>query len=460
MCDLLAEFACRKNFKLAIFLLLPGLAFAGPQLSFAAAAVAEVNTAESSLELSNRQAQQLALFRQQIDALEIEFGPYHQALLEPLQGLVQLYLEAEDLEAVGRTLNRRLQLFRVTYGPESLAQLPDLAVLISNNIRRQRWQEVTDSFENIHWLQTQNPEADPARLLESLNAVGAWHFTAIYLDDPRQRARHFKNASEIQQRLLDLAEAQFGEESAALIPWLYQDVLEHFRKDAFFSAKDELGAQTRSTIFRFESPRAGLNRVKRMRRVIESMNNAEAAAMAMVYEADFQMLLKLGTAPRLYRNAMEKLEETGISKAKIEAFFARPVVLPEPKFYFSIEEALQAQSAYGYTVQAGAEGADDVIHMGDFIAWNESLPYARRPEIPQLAASVSTELYVIEMKFTIDSVGNVRTPRPQSAEPDNARVRRNAKDAIEEMQFRPKFANGRGYRTRDVTMRYLYPPPL
>jgi len=136
------------------------------------------------------------------------------------------------------------------------------------------------------------------------------------------------------------------------------------------------------------------------------------------------------------------------------------VVLPVAKFYFSLDEALAAQSANGYTVEAGGEGADDIIHMGDFIAWNESLPYARRPEIPELAASINRELYAVDVTFAVNSAGMVRTAKAQRADPDTARVKQDAQDAIENMHFRPKFANGRGYRTRDVTMRYLYPPPL
>ena len=459
--DLLAEMKYRKIFNLIITVSVLYLVPPSWQFAFAAdAVIVEANAEESAVEISNRHEQQIASFRQEIESVETEFGPYHQSLLEPLKGLTDLFIAAGDFEAADGVLNRRLQLFRVNYGPASPTQIPTLAELIRNDIRRAQWQAVTDTIENIHWIQTQDPAAEPTTVLNSLNAIGAWHFTAMYLDDPRERIGHYQDASDIQRRLLRLAEEEFGEDSPALIPWLYQDALEYFRVVALFRSKDELGARARSTMVRLESRRAGLNQVKRMRRIIESMDNAEAAAMAMVYEADFQRLLGLGTAPRLYRNAMETLEAAGINKEKVEAFFARPLVLPEPKFYFSLDQAFAAQSAYGYTVQSGVDDAEDSIHMGDFIAWNESLPYARRPEIPELTASVSTELYAVEVSFAIDSVGNVRTARAQWAEPDRVRIRRDAQDAIEEMQFRPKFANGRGYRARNVTMRYLYPPPL
>jgi len=415
---------------------------------------------DSAIEISNQLIEQMALFNRQLDSLETQFGPFDQTLLEPLQSLAELAIEAGDFDEADRILRRRLQLIRIVDGPDSPSQLLTLAELIRNDIRRSQWQQVTANFENIHLIQSRNAEADTATVLEARNAVSAWHFTAIYLDDPRQRARHFRDASEIQRQLPDLAEAEFGEESLALVPWVYQVALEWFRVVAFFEAKDELASQARSTMVRLQSEREGLSQVKRIRQIIESKDDPEAEAMAMIYEGDFAMLLEMGTAPRLYRDAMEKLEAAGISKEKIEAFFARPVVLPEAEFHFSVDEALAAQSAYGYTFESGGEDNDDVIHLGDFIAWNESLPYARRPEIPELASSVNRELYVVELQFSIDSIGNVRIPKVQQAEPDTTRVRRNAIDAIEDMQFRPEFANGRGYRTRNVTMRYFYPPPL
>lgn len=461
MSSLFTKFKPRGGYRfIAAFLMLAFILMQWQHVIAADAALVNEAIEESAIEISNRLTERMDLYREQIGNLETEFGPFDRALLEPLQSLTELIIETGDLVEVDRILKRRLQLIRTTDGPESLTQFSTLAELIRNDIRRNRWQEVTETFEHIYWLQSQDPDAEISTVLEARNAIIAWHFTAIYIDDPNRRTRHFRDAAEIYRQLLRTAQSEFGEESPALIPWLYQDALELFRVKAFFESKDELGGQARRDIVWLESRRHGLNQVKRIRRIVELMDDPEAEAMAMIYEGDFLMLLEIGTAPRQYRNAMEKLEEAGIDREKVEAFFARPQVLPAPEFYFSMDEALAAQDAYGYTVEPGGEDSDDVIHMGDFVAWNESLPYAGRPEIPELASSVSRELYAVDVTFSIDSVGNVRTARAQQAEPDEVRIRVNAQNAIEAMQFRPKFGNGRGYRARDVTMRYLYPPPF
>ena len=139
---------------------------------------------------------------------------------------------------------------------------------------------------------------------------------------------------------------------------------------------------------------------------------------------------------------------------------SRPVVLPVAQFHLSLDAALEAQSGYGYTVVPGEGDNDAVVHMGDFIAWNESLPFARRPQLPEQASGLNTELSVADVRFTINSRGKTRNPRVQAADPDTARVSRDTQEAIKKMQFRPKFVQRRWRRIENVTMRYLYPPPF
>ena len=389
------------------------LAFTTPvwSLAFAAdSANSEIDSEESSVELSNRTARQLDFFDQQIATIETELGPFDPALLEPLQGLTELLMESGDFEQVNDILNRRLQLIRIAEGPASLTQLSTLKELINNNIRLSRWQELTANFENIHFIHSQNSETNTLTLLETKNAVRAWHNTAIYLDEPGSRIRHFLESRQLQRQLLREAEESFGEDSPALIPWLYQGAIEQYRVVVFITSQDELGTQAKDYIVRPEQRpvsnylREGLNIVKRIRQIVETLGDPEAEAMAMIYEADFQMLMDLGTAARLYRAAMDKFEEAAIDSEKIANFFARPVVLPVAQYHLSIDAAVAAQTAYGYVVTPGQDG-DDTVHLGDYIAWNESLPVARRPEIPEYASSVTTQLRRVDLEFNISSRG-------------------------------------------------------
>ena len=450
----------------------------------AESAVVEEQSEESALQGRIRRQQQMELFNQQIAELESEFGPYDYRLQEPLRGITSLLVEAGDFEEVGSNLNRRLQLMHTSEGLYSLNQLPIIAEHITNDLRQQQWRSVTERFEYIHLIQTQN-DVDSSTLINSLNDVRAWHLAAIYTDEPRRRIEHFLDSTEIQSNIISLAEKEFGEESEMLIPWLYEKAVEQHRVFAFLNSMDELGYDAARHISSREDRaapsylREGLQIVERIQDITETMNNPEAHAMAMLYVGDFQMLRReqttsrfggrvasrrRGIAGRTYRRAMDMLREAGISEERIEAFFARPVVLPVAQFHLSLDAAIAQQEYSGYRVEASTEnetGPDDAIHLGDFIALNESLPFARRPEPPELALPIATEPNaVVELRFRIDSVGKSRSPRIEQSTPDLARVQRDAKDAIESMQFRPRFERGRWRAIRNVTMRYLYPPPM
>ncbi|MDP6415627.1 MAG: hypothetical protein QGG54_11485, partial [Gammaproteobacteria bacterium] len=313
---------------------------------------------ESALETSTRLQQQIALFDEQIIALESEFGPFHQALLEPLQGLTDLHIEAGDFEEVSGLLNRRLQLLHTLEGPSTLNQITVLTELISNDIRLQRWGSVTDRFELIHLLHTQNPEVDATTRLASLEELRTWHQAAVYADEPRRRVTHFLESREIQKDIISRAEREFGENGVELIPWLYGYAVDQHRIKAFLSSTDELGHAARRDIARREARgqisylREGFNVVERIQEIVETLDNPEAEAMAKLYVADFQLLMReysnssfggrvatrsRGNSASTYRDAMEMLQEAGIDQAKIDAFFQRPVVLPISEYYLSLD---------------------------------------------------------------------------------------------------------------------------
>ena len=419
----------------------------------------------SALELSIQFTEQVALFEKRISSLKSEFGPLDRSLIEPLEALSTLIIEAGLFEKADLLINQRLQLIRVAEGPESLSLLGTLADLLENNIRLKNWDEVTENFENINFLYSRNSQADPSSMLNSLHATRSWHLTALYVDEPRNRIDHFQDSRELLQQIRRLAEDNFAEDSPQHIPWLYQDAAEQYLIASIISSEDELGVKARDIILRREMGsreaylREGLNTVKRIGEIIETMNNAEAEAMAMIYEADFLMLQQNGTAGRKYRSAMDKLAEAGIEQERIDAFFLRPVVLPVSEFYFSLADAIAAQDADGYKISFD-EDKQEAVHMGTYVAWSESVPYAEQPELPKLAASLATELRSVDVKFTIWQRGNTRTPSAQRSNPDTVRIRRDAQDAIKNMQFRPRFVDRRWKRLRGVTMNYQYPPPL
>jgi hypothetical protein len=105
------------------------------------------------------------------------------------------------------------------------------------------------------------------------------------------------------------------------------------------------------------------------------------------------------------------------------------------------------------------EGTEVQLQLGVFTAWNESLPATWMPPLPGLAASLNTEFYEVDMVFNINSRGDASNPRILRAAPDTNRLRRDARDGVKEIQFRPRLTENRPRRVKDVVLRYRYPSP-
>ncbi|PCJ19047.1 MAG: hypothetical protein COA96_16415 [SAR86 cluster bacterium] len=438
---------------------------------------------ESALQLSTRLIQQRDLFDLQLEALESEYGPFDRSLLEPLQGLTKLLVEAGDLDEADRVLSRRLQLLRIDEGLNTLNQIPVLVEQISNDLERGQWKAITGHFEHIVLLHTQNPDAGVEPVLNAMNDLLSWHYSAIYIDEPLERIDHFFDAREIQQGIISLAEREFETDREMLIPWLYELALEQLHIAAILTSQDELGHEARGIIKSTEAGalrflRRGLSIVKIIQGIVETMDDPEAEAMAMLYVADFQMNLRdhtpsvfgaisritigrRGVADGTYRQAMKMLETAGVTEQRIEAFFARPVLLPVPQYHFSLDAALTQQVTDGYKIQQSAEDTTAInngINMGDFVAWNKSLPSVRRPVMHLLTVPFGMELNTVQVRFSINSIGKARSARAVQTDPNTPRINNDGKNAIKGMQFRPVFIRGKFRKIRNVTMQYSSPP--
>ncbi|MDD9889960.1 MAG: hypothetical protein OXU66_03685 [Gammaproteobacteria bacterium] len=426
-----------------------------------------VIAAEDQLSLvasSNEQNQQIEMFRTEIEELESEYGPLDQSLIEPLSGLSDLYTDIGNLQEANRLLDRQLQLTHVAEGPETFSQIPIIEKMIANNVRMNDLESANNNFDNIRFVYTRNPASTTQQKLQAMDELRHWYFTAFNLDEKRNRINYFRLSRELLDDMMTIAEDEFGEESPEMIPYLYKSALEKYHLLTLLFSHDELGEDAYDDIFEPEQVqpeaylRQGYDIVQDIREIVQQSNNIEADAMAAVYEGDYRMLLGMGLAQRSYREAMELFAEAGKSEQEIADFFSRPIVLPVTEYFFTMEEAIAAQDAAGYRFTRGTEDEDPMVHLGNFIAWNESLLNAAKPAPPAILADLEEELHRVDIRFTIYSRGETRTPDVESSEPDTRQPKVDGSDAVEMMIFRPRFRGNRWRTLRNATISYWYPP--
>ncbi len=439
---------------------------------------------------SNELLEAYSSYQLELEALESQFGAYDQSLLEPLDSLIALKMETGDYQQVAVLQERQLQLIRTTMGLEHPEVIPVLQDIIANQIRLQAWQAVSDRLEHIRDVVGANSSFSTEDLLSAIDDQAYWHLSQVYLEDRRSRSRNFMLARSLYRQAASLAEDNYGSESPELIPWLYQRAVGEYHLVKFLNASDGLGFDTRDALMaedgraRLQSSnrvfidvdalfgpfsniavvveghelgysylRQGLGFINQIEEIAAAEGDAEALAMAGIYRGDFQLLRDNGTAFREYREARELLREAGIADSKIEALFSQPSVIPVARYFTRFEELLSHQAE---TTQQATAVPKETIHVGELIAWDESLPAIRKPHRGNSILNVDLAYNRLDLSFTINSRGKVSAVKVLGAEPDERSVRRKALRALRDVQFRPAIVGGKATRLRDVQIRYLF----
>ena len=137
----------------------------------------------------------------------------------------------------------------------------------------------------------------------------------------------------------------------------------------------------------------------------------EAQAMAMTHLGDWYLLFdKKNSSAHTYKEAYTLLQEDGIEKEKLDAFFGQPRTLPAISFPSEKEEE----------------------------ALPENPPYV----LASFDVSPSGKAHNIEII--------------ESSEGDDAVYRRKAKRSIAATRFRPRYENGQAVLTTGLSLRYVF----
>ena len=416
---------------------------------------------ETAVVTSNRIVAEIAAIQQEIEAAESEHGPFHLEVLEPLQRMIALQTGFGDYEEVDRLIERYLQLTRINQNLSSFGQLTALVQQISNDIELENWESINDRFQFMTWIFSQHSNFDTEDLLSLLDEFAAWNLAAIYIDHPELRDDHFMAYRAVIENAVEFAGREYGTNNARYIPWLYREALMEYRGETIQRTGDEL--RVGPAAGSFENALAAL---KRIREIVDQFDNPEATGLALVYEADYIRIANalernkhFGSSERIYREAIKSFQEAGIPEDKISQFFSQPVILPNAKFHTSIDEAMQDQLPIGIENVLGGNELVNSDEALEFTAWNESLRFTRRPERTSLFTGLSTELYSVLLEVNLDKQGNARNIDGILSVPDNGKWRAYARDAVEELTFRPNpTANRWRSESRDFLLLYRFTP--
>lgn len=332
----------------------------------------------------------LEQFRQLVQDLEQVNGRYTPSLLEPLSGVAAAAMELHQFGEADAALERAVQIARISDGLYTESQLPLLERMVENDARRGNWEDANATLEHLYWLYINEYRGIDDRVIQHLVRLGNYHLEAVALDTPERQAYHFRNAEQISAVALRAARLLWGSGDVRLAPLQYSLVKQYFLQAVAIDKRNRTGYALRELypgsswiLPRQQSRREyyarGTRLLEDMRQLFlnASPEDLTAAAMAELYLADWQLLFTQEVAEATYRQAYDHLLAAQVDQAELEAFFSRPLVLPEMDFYASVQLALTARRAAD--VFYGASEAEGTDYSIQFDEWSAAFPDVALP---------------------------------------------------------------------------------
>ena len=443
--------------------------------------------------------QDIERYEQQLEEYESEFGFFDIRLREPLIAIEALHAKLGNYPEVRTTQNRRLQLTRAALGLEHPDIIPLVEAMVRTDIRLSNWIEVSDHLEHLRTLAIANYGIDSEQAMLALQRQASWYEVRVYVDENRERADNFMEARDIYEKLLDLAEDKYGEGDPRLVPWLNRRAYSLYQQVAGLNVDSPVAMDMIQETVRKDGPArletsrmrgfinpispGGINRVipvtekgepvgvaylrlangfiNDIEDIAEALGDAEMAAMAQLYHGDYAYLQGRSIGRSDYREAREKLLALGIEPERLDAFFGRPMIIPIPVFYSSFSDLEAYQRSGSELPLVGevdvAEDADPwetPIHLGQFRAWEQGLASIPLPQPVDGLLEFQTPLYSVDVRFRINSRGNISGVKGLGIEPEDRRARSQAVRAVRNLQFRPALYGNRAKPRDHVELRY------
>lgn len=330
---------------------------------------------------------QLDQQREHLLELESRDGRFHFGLVEPLARFAETAMALHQYDEAGEAVDRAVQIARIAQGLYTDAQFPLLTLKVENDVRRNNWEDANETLEHLYWLYTNKHRGIDEAVVYELQQLANFHLEAVGADVADRQAYHFRNAVNISWVAMRVGELIWGESDPRQAPLLYNLAKQYFLQSVALDRGDGTAFELREVVpgSGWVRPRQTVKRAYYLTglRLLSDMQeifadgehaNAEAAGLASVYIADWQLLFTHEDAAQAYTAAYEQLLAAGVESGEIEQFFARPQILPAREFHLSLAAAEQSRLD---RAAAFPEVAARDLYLFD--EWTQSMPNVEFP---------------------------------------------------------------------------------
>lgn len=361
----------------------------------------------------------LEAYQQQLAVLELEYGRIDPRLVESLTDLAQISMALNQFDGASVALDRAVQIVRISEGLYTNNQFSILQLVVENDAMRGNWENANETLEHLYWLYTNKHRGIDSEVVYELMHLSAFHLEAIASDDISLQSYHFKTSEDITWVAMRVATLVWGSHDPRLAEIQYDLLKQKYLQAIAIDKKGRTGYELRefapgSTFIRsprFEERRlyrSGVQLLISMREIFTDaeMVDLQAAAMADLYLADWQLIFGQQDAADSYQLAFENLRDAGVDRASLDEFLSRPVLLPVLQFHVSVSDALDVSAEQSLRhVGFSDQGADNLLFFNE---WSATFPDVNFPlGSDSIRFSDTENKQVALLSFTLGAMDNV-----------------------------------------------------
>lgn len=441
----------------------------------------DVGGEQAGLSRERREATRaISWYKEKIEEIETEEGAYSGALSELLLGLGDAYAKLNNLDEAAQSYKRALQVHRVNKGLYDLGQVPMLERLLKVNATLNNHEELENHYDYLLWLYRRNYENQAPNLLPALIRVASWRLEAYAANPGEGRVRHLYEADDLFEEALNILETSSDLEASAAIKFLF-DIAEANIKAQFFIDSAEFVEGALRAIIAIHGSHPDLPKT--------------SLAQAWALLGDWQMSLRdSGDAIEHYQQAYQTLSKNAESPDAIQRLFAQPraihtldtsSILERMGFGFFHQQEFSTRSGFTtynqFSSRSGVSEFNQLLRRNklsshgtftfsggsDFYDSNslsekqissEILPRGRRQlnEVDAQQLNLGNTEYVL-VALDIGERGRARDIDILESNPaDSVRFRRDARELISDLPFRPRLEEGGPIETKDIVMLFRF----
>ncbi|MFK7864637.1 MAG: hypothetical protein AB8B95_10480 [Pseudohongiellaceae bacterium] len=371
-------------------------------------------------------------------------------------------MESRDYSAAEKQFSKALQAVKVNHGIKSSQQVLPLSLLIRAQMGHRNWRTINQQLAHFEWLNSEIYKSDFDSYLTGTDTLATLYLQAAADPLNPQAAHYLLSAKNITWNAISAIENRYDKQSPLLSPWLYKIVLSHFYQSGLVKRRGMTSYDYKSDgaelvngwslskgEYQNKSLNIGRELLTRIREIESKQNNAESAALAIVYSGDWELLFgDESAATRLYKQGYQSLIESGLSTEIANTFFDRPVILPQVELLSSVAEFQRRHLANSNVL---------------FNAWSPNFPAAKLPEFMNGNTEPSPSFHAtVFFDRSLDATATIELSTHLQPQQMSllAQARKKLQEDIATLTFRPKIDNGELVPRTKIAVDYFYSPTV